>query len=231
MAQNAVRTPGPGEGGGGADDVASRVARRTLDRRGADYADEVRRLLDAGLAVMRQCGTESRPRVADIVAAAGLSNDAFYRHFPSKDALVAAILEDGNERLGAYVDHQMTKAATPEGQVRRWVEGVMSQADDDIAATTRAVMWNAGGPLAGVPAAAIDPVARPLVAPLAALGSTDPELDAALVVPAMFGRLRVHLFAGTQPGPTEIDHLVGFCLGVARAGAAGVDTAPGAGEE
>jgi AcrR family transcriptional regulator len=209
MAQHAVQ----GETTGEAHDVAARVARRTLDRRGADYADEVRRLLDAGLAVMRQCGTESRPRVADIVAAAGLSNDAFYRHFPSKDALVGAILDDGNERLGAYVAHQMTKASTPEGKVRRWVEGVMSQADGDIAATTRAVVWNASGPLAGVPAAATDPVATPLVAPLADLGSTDPELDAALLAQAMFGRLRAHLFAGTTPTPEEIDHLVAFCVG------------------
>ena len=43
---------------------------------------------------MRQGGTAFRPRVPDIVAAAGLSNDA-YRHFPSKDALVA--------RLRSYV--------------------------------------------------------------------------------------------------------------------------------
>ena len=175
--------------------------------------------------------TERRPLGPTGVEIAPLVLGAMNFGDPTPPDESVAILEDGNERLGAYVAHQMTKAATPEGQVRRWVEGVMSQADDDIAATTRAVMWNAGGPLAGVPAAAIDPVARPLVAPLAALGSTDPELDAALVVPAMFGRLRVHLFAGTQPGPTEIDHLVGFCLGVARAGAAGVDTAPGAGEE
>lgn len=209
MVQNAIRN-------GGADDVATRVARRTLDRRGADYAEEVRRLLDAGLEVMRRCGTHSRPRVADIVAAAGLSNDAFYRHFPSKDALVGAILEDGNERLGAYVAHQMTKASTPEGKIRRWVEGVMSQADDDIAATTRAVIWNAGGPLAGVPAASTDPIATPLHEPLAALGSTAPELDASLLAHATFGRLSEHLFAGTTPGPEEIEHLVAFCVGVAR---------------
>ena len=155
-------------------DVAARVARRSLDRRGADYADEVRRLIDAGLGVIRRCGTDSRPRVADIVAAAGLSNDAFYRHFPSKDALVGAILEDGNARLGAYVAHQMTKSATPEGKIRRWVEGVMSQADDDIAATTRAVIWNASGPLAGVPAASTDPIATPLHLPLAASGQRRP---------------------------------------------------------
>src|SRR5919201_691586 len=96
------------------DDVAERIAQQTLAKRGPDYEGEVRRLLDVGLEVMRKCGTSSRPRVADIVAAAGLSNDAFYRHFSSKDALVAAILEDGAERLGSYLAHQMEKEPTPE---------------------------------------------------------------------------------------------------------------------
>src|SRR6476620_6240282 len=104
-------------------DVADRVARQALDKRRAAYATEVRRLLDAALEVMRRCGTTSRPRVADIVAAAGLSNDAFYRHFPSKDALVTALLEDGAERLASYLTHQMAKETTPEGQVRCFVEG------------------------------------------------------------------------------------------------------------
>ena len=82
------------------------------------------------------------PRVADIVAAAGLSNDAFYRHFRSKDDLVNALLDDGAERLRGYLAHQMAKARTPEAQVRRWVEGVLAQADGDIAAATLAVLWN-----------------------------------------------------------------------------------------
>ncbi len=77
----------------------------------------------SGRELMARCGTTSRPRVADIVAAAGLSNDAFYRHFSSKDALVAAILEDGTERLTSYLAHQMAKEPTPERQVRRWVDG------------------------------------------------------------------------------------------------------------
>src|SRR5436190_7598744 len=112
--------PGP------APDVAARVAARTLAARGEAYAGEVRRLLDAALDAMRRCGTTSRPRVADIVAAAGLSNEAFYRHFPSKDALVAALLEDGAGRLRSYLEHQMAKARGPEAQVRRWIEGVLS---------------------------------------------------------------------------------------------------------
>ena len=125
-------------------DVASRIARQTLDRRGPDYTDEVRRLIDAGRTVMRRCGTDSRPRVADIVAEADLSNEGFYRHFASKDALVAAILDDGTERLLSYLAHQMAKESTAEGQVRCWVEGVLSQAaDEESAATTLAVLWNA----------------------------------------------------------------------------------------
>src|SRR3954464_11273722 len=110
------------------DHVAQRIAQRAMAKRGATYASEVRRLLDAGREVMRRCGTESRPRVADIVAEAGLSNDAFYRHFVSKDALVVAILEDGAARLRSYLEHQMGKEATAEGKVRRWVDGILAQA-------------------------------------------------------------------------------------------------------
>lgn len=210
--------------GAGAGDVAGRIAQRALARRGAHYAFEVRTLLDAALDVMRRCGTSSRPRVADIVAAAGLSNEAFYRHFPSKDALVAAILEDGAERLRGYVTHQMAKETAPENKVRRWVEGVLSQAmDDETAATTLAVMWNAGsvgeGFLAGPPSAA-GPLATLLRAPYAELGSTDPELDASLAAHATVGKLADHLWQRVRPTAAEIDHITRFCLRtVSRPGA------------
>jgi AcrR family transcriptional regulator len=183
--------------------------------REAAYANEVRRLLDAALDVMRKCGTRARPRVADIVAAAGLSNEAFYRHFPSKDALVATLLEDGSVRLGSYLAHQIAKEPTPEGQVRRWVEGVLSQADEDIAATTRAVIWNGGSVGEGQASGrhfASAAVGGLLHAPFAALGSGDPELDAALAAHATFGKLSDYLWQETQPSPAEIDHIVDFCL-------------------
>jgi AcrR family transcriptional regulator len=199
---------------GGQDDVAARVAARTLAARGEAYAHEVRRLLDAALEVMRRCGTTSRPRVADIVAAAGLSNEAFYRHFPSKDALVAALLDDGAGRLRSYLEHQMAKARGPEQQVRSWIEGVLSQSDDDIAATTRAVLWNGGsaGPESSGRHFASASVGALLREPLAELGSTDPELDASLVAHAVFGRLTDALWQESQPARAEIDHLVAFTL-------------------
>ncbi len=197
-------------------DVASRIARETLAARDAEYADEVRRLLDAGRAAMAACGTRSRPRVADIVAAAGLSNDAFYRHFSSKDRLVAAILEDGTERLRSYLAHQMAKAETPEDAVRRWVHGVLGQAtDDDVAAATLAVLWNGGSvgeTLAAGRPSATAPLATLLHEPLAALGSPDAEVDAAMVAHAVVGQLSDHLWKGAKPTPADVDHVVAFCI-------------------
>src|ERR1700722_386014 len=66
------------------DAIVARATQRALARRQAVYADEVRRLLDAGLEVMRQFGTTQSPRVSDIVDVAGLSRAAFYRPFASK---------------------------------------------------------------------------------------------------------------------------------------------------
>ena len=202
-------------------DVAARIARETLARRGPDYAGEVRRLLDAALDVMRACGTTSRPRVADIVTAAGLSNDAFYRHFRSKDALVAALLEDGTERLCSYLAHQMGKEATPQGKVRRWVEGVLGQAaDEEIAATTLAVLWNGGSVGEGLPSgrpSSSRPLAALLRAPFADLASAEPDLDATLAAHAVVGVLSDHLWDRARPSPAAIDHVVEVCLAMAAA--------------
>lgn len=197
-------------------DVAERIAQRALADRGAHYATEVRALLDAALEVMRDRGTASRPRVADIVAAAGLSNEAFYRHFRSKDALVAALMEDGAQRLCGYLAHLMAREPTPRGKVRRWVEGVLSQAmDEDTAATTLAVMWNAGtvaeGFLAGPPTAA-GLLATLLREPYAELGSTDPDLDASLAAHATVGRLADHLWRRERPTAADVDHITRFLL-------------------
>jgi AcrR family transcriptional regulator len=199
--------------------VAARIASRTLTRRAPDYATEVRRLLDAALTVIARQGSTARARVADIVAEAGLSNDAFYRHFPSKDALVAALVEDGAERLASYVAHQMAKEITAEGQVRRWVEGILSQARADTAATTLAVLWTGSGAVAGITPAGHD--ASATLAPLlhgafGRLGSTRPALDALLVSHAVLGRLADHLWAHTQPTRQELYKITLFCIHAPR---------------
>jgi AcrR family transcriptional regulator len=208
MPENSIPAP--------VDDLASRIAQQTLARRGADYAGEVRRLLDAALEVIREHGTRSRPRVADIVAAAGLSNDAFYRHFPSRDALVAALLEDGTERLAGYLGHQMDKEASPADKVRRWVEGVLSQTKKEIAAPTLAVLWNGGSVGTSRPHDASRALASLLHEPFAALGCSDPELYASLVAHATLGKVAEYLWAGRMPTRSETSRIVAFSVAVAR---------------
>jgi len=207
--KNAI--PSSPNGGG----VAARIAAQTLAKRSPDYESEVRRLLDAALEVIAKHGTAARARVADIVAVAGLSNDAFYRHFPSKDALVGAIIEDGTQRLASYVAHQMDKESTPEGQVRRWVEGVLSQTKDETAAITLAVVWNGSSFDTGTSAGshnAAAPLAELLHEPFTALGSANAELDASLAAHALMGKLSDYLWARTKPSRAELDHIAQFCL-------------------
>ena len=201
---------------------AEQAARRALSKREAAYAAEVDRLLDAGLEVMRSTGTSSSPRVADIVEAAGLSNQAFYRHFAGKEELIAAIVEAGMYRLVSYLSHLMGRESRAEDKVRVWIWGVMSQASNpEVADATRAVVWN-GRQLPGTPALAMEgmrePVAALLVEPLRSAGRSDPERDAQVVAEAVFGRMTTFLWAGRAPSVEDVEHLVDFCVAGVTAG-------------
>jgi AcrR family transcriptional regulator len=74
------------------------------------------------------------PTVARIVEQSGLSNQAFYSHFTSKDELLLAVLEDGRHRLVEYLDRRMGTAASEVDAVEEWIRGVMAQAADDRSA-------------------------------------------------------------------------------------------------
>lgn len=110
---------------------------RALRRRRAAYEDEVRRLIAASFALIRESGA-LEPRVSEIVVRAGLSNQAFYRHFRSKDELLLAVLDEGVTMLEGYLEHRMASFSSPEDRVKAWLEGMLEQAlDPEAAAATR----------------------------------------------------------------------------------------------
>jgi AcrR family transcriptional regulator len=194
------------------------LADRAVGRRLAAARDtaqtEVEALLAAGLRLMRVGGRP--PRVADIVAEAGLSNDAFYRYFASKDDLVAAIVDDGARRLVAHVEHQIAKSRDPRAQLRLAVETVMKQAaDPEVAATTRAVIGNATRPVTGTPHGMVQLVewlADALCEPVTRLGSSDPRAHARLAASTAVSTMQWSMWSEVTPTKRDVDAVVSFVL-------------------
>lgn len=185
---------------------------RALGNRQAEATREVEAILDAALRVAERM-SPAAPRVADIVAEAGTSNQAFYRFFASKDDLMRAVYLRGITRLHTYLEHQMGKEPEPAKRIEAWIRGVLTQVTDRTAARqSAAIIRQLGqqadlddtGPIAQVGALLVDPVTG--------AGSADPERDSALIDEAVFGVLRRHAQRGTAPSEAECDHVVGFCL-------------------
>jgi AcrR family transcriptional regulator len=121
--------------------IAQRSVERALASRYATYTEEVNRLIASCLKIMEQTGNFD-PRVGDILADAGLSNQAFYRHFQSKEELLLAVLDKGARELTAYLTKRMAAQPDPMGKIRAWIRGFAAQAiRPKAAAATRPFMF------------------------------------------------------------------------------------------
>jgi AcrR family transcriptional regulator len=195
------------------DRVAEALADRAVADRRAAYAAEARRLIDAAFVVMRREGTID-PGVRAVVQEAGLSNQAFYRHFASKDALLLAVLADGQRQLVEHLATRVASATDPGEQVGRWITGVMAQARDQAAAeATRPFACN-GARLADLFPADLAASRAELLTSLSpavhALGGAD--ADAELIRDLALARMNDAIALRRVPTRAEIQHLVDFCL-------------------
>ncbi|MEX2268335.1 MAG: TetR/AcrR family transcriptional regulator [Acidimicrobiia bacterium] len=197
-----------------AEPVEQTVAARTLQERSDTYTEEVRRLLDATYAVMRRTGSVD-PRVSDIVAEAGLSNQAFYRHFRGKDELLLAVLDDGQRRLVFYLEARLGRVDPGAPRVRAWIEGVLEQARNrDAAANTRPFMVNSARLADQFPddtSRSREQMMAPLRAAIADAGG-DPVRDADAIYHLAMGQAGDAIARGQLPTKAVVDHLVQFAL-------------------
>jgi AcrR family transcriptional regulator len=193
--------------------VEEAIADRTIAERRAAYAAEARRLIDAAFVVMRESGSID-PQVRAIVQEAGLSNQAFYRHFASKDALLLAVLADGQRQLVAYLGRRVATASEPAARVERWVSGVMAQARDrDAAEATRPFACNSARLADLFPvdlAASRQEMLVSLAPAVQALGGRDE--DAELIRDLALARMNDAIARRRVPDRAEIKRLVEFCL-------------------
>jgi AcrR family transcriptional regulator len=202
--------------------IVRSAIQRTLARRVEAYEDEAQRIVDATYRVIARTASVD-PTVRDILAESGLSTQAFYRHFRSKDELLVVLLDDGRRRIVDYLAHRMAKATTPERKLRAYVEGVMAQAaDEDAAARTRPFVVQQdrlGDRFAEHQRTSVARLVELLHEPLRALGSGRAvERDASAVYQLAFASMEQHVRDRTTPARAEIDHLVRFCLRAVGAG-------------
>ena len=114
--------------------LARRAVERTVADRQAEYAHEMQRIVEATYELIERTGSLD-PSLRDILAHTGLSTQAFYRLFRSKDELLLVLLDDGRRRLVDYLAGRMAggRDAAP-SKVRAWIEGVLAQASTPRAA-------------------------------------------------------------------------------------------------
>lgn len=209
-----MTSPQAEDGPRGRESLADRAVRRRAGGRYATARDEVRRLLDSGLELMR-ADPAGNPRIAEIVRRAKVSNDAFYRAFRGKDDLMAAIADDGARRLLDHLRRECARQKAPEERIRACVRAVFRQAaDPDIAATTRAVLRNTPRGAAAVSGGTElrQQVAQLLAEPMRKCGSVDPGRDALVASCAIFAVMEQFLWREQVPTADDVDHVVAWVM-------------------
>ena len=201
--------------------TAGRAVDRSLERRRAAAEDEVDRLIAAAFRVIERTG-HLEPKVSDILAEAGLSNQAFYRHFQGKHALLVAVLDDGIQSLANYLSARMSETTDPVEAVREWVLGMAAQAQDPVGAAASRPFALARGRLAeSFPSEVAESerrVAAPLIDALArardtgSMPSVQPEVEAEALYHLMMGWVEARLVEGRIPAASEVAQLQSFIL-------------------
>jgi AcrR family transcriptional regulator len=202
------------------DHLADRAVERTVAGRRARYGEEMRRIVDVTFTLIERTGSLD-PSMREILAEAGLSTQAFYRYFSSKDELMLALLDEGRGRLVGTLQRRMARATGAAEQVRAWIEGVLAQATNgDAAARTRPWVLSEQRLAELFPReheVSVERLVGLLREPIGRLRGESMKSNrvasaATLVYRLVFATLRDHLTASTRPDAKESEALVAFCL-------------------
>jgi AcrR family transcriptional regulator len=98
----------------------------TVSRRGGRVSAR-ERILEAAACLFYRDGIHA-VGVDTIIAESGVAKMTLYRHFPSKDDLIAAYLERSNQRFWAWLEGEMAGAADPRARLLRAFRALGRQA-------------------------------------------------------------------------------------------------------
>jgi len=229
------------EGAGTASAVGSAVD-RSLARRRAAAQDEVERLVAAAFRVIERTG-HLEPKVSEILREAGLSNQAFYRHFRGKHELLVTVLDEGIRGLAAYLEQRMAGVDDPAEAARAWIRGMAAQALDEDGARASRPFALARGRLAESFPAEVAGSERRVAAPLrdalarglasGRMPEVDPETESEALYHLMMGWVEARLVEDEAPSAAEVERLEAFALAGLQRGAplGGAKVAPDSPQE
>jgi AcrR family transcriptional regulator len=197
---------------GSTESAVNAAVERALTKQRDEAVREVEAILDAAVTVAERVAPAT-PRVADIVAEAGTSNQAFYRYFAGKDDLMRSVFERGVARLHSYLEHQVAKVTDPREQVATWIRGVLHQVMDRTAARQgAAIAHQLGDQNRDTDDGALADVRALLLRAVRDTGSARAGTDTDAIYHMTMGTLSWHARRGTAPTKAQSDNLVEFCL-------------------
>ena len=194
------------------------------------YDAEVRTLIRATSEVMLRKGCTEVPKVSEIVHEAGITNQAFYRHFRSRDDVIVATYEQGMLSVYSYLRHRVGKKSSWQDKLDAWIDGILAQIEDPRLADLSAVIqWNVAQ--IAREKTEIEPMGREriralLVSILTESGVADPERQALFVDNLVTGTASHYMDTGRQPTPDDRKALLRFCLAGLGRSPAQADPAP-----
>jgi AcrR family transcriptional regulator len=198
--------------------VEAAISRGLHERRRA-AEDEVARTIDAAYRIIER-DDSSELKMRDLLAEAGLSTQQFYRYFASKDDFITALLEDGQQRLLGYLEHQVAKQTDPRQRLEACLKGLLAQSEDlNAAARTRPFLiyrarlhQRSPGLRRQLTAGLRALLAREITAARGEDGRASAESDAAWVLLLTGAVMEAHILDGTKPTAEEKASLLAFCV-------------------
>jgi AcrR family transcriptional regulator len=201
--------------------IAGRVADRTVSPARARAEAEAGSLVEAARAVLGRDGAAGLT-VSEVLAEAGLSTRAFYRHFASKDELLLALFDADNEAVRARLDAAIAAAPDPLAALRAWTDQLLALAYAPRRSKRTQVLWAEGRRLqhefpeefARIEAGVLEPLERVLEAGRAdgTFPNTDPVRDAPSIHAVTWALVEARLAGADTDLASARAQVLRFCL-------------------
>jgi AcrR family transcriptional regulator len=183
--------------------------------------DVRRAIVAAASATLRQHGVRGLS-IAAVLDSAELSTRAFYRHFDSKDQLVAAVFLEMAQVEKRRLTRKMLKATDPVEAVAAWIDGRLDLAfDDNIKSDLRQLSWEAQSEMFASPQL-IQPAYADMLEPLidqlrqgvahGVFQNIDPVADAQSIQGVVWTSTERHWATGDCDRACVRERVLQFCL-------------------